>query len=47
VKPALVLLGRKGFDKADEQYRSAHDHYRRNEHAQAITEAGKAFESTR
>lgn len=45
VKPALVLLGRKGFEKADEQYRAAHDHYRRNEYPQAITEAGKAFES--
>ena len=45
VKPALVLLGRKGFAKADEQYRAAHDHCRRNEYPQAITEAGKAFES--
>ena len=45
VKPALVLLGRKGFEKADEQYRSAHDHYRRDEYPQAITQAGKAFES--
>lgn len=45
VKPALVLLGQKGFEKANEQYRSAHDHYRRDEHPQAITEAAKAFES--
>jgi hypothetical protein len=45
VKPALVLLGRKGFEKADEQYRSAHKHYRHKEYPQAITEAGRAFES--
>jgi HEPN domain-containing protein len=45
VKPALILLGRKGFEKANEQYRSSHDHYRRDEYPQAITEAGKAFES--
>ncbi|HTR85284.1 MAG TPA: HEPN domain-containing protein [Reyranella sp.] len=46
VVPALTLLGRKGFEKADEQYRSAHKHYRHGEYPQAITEAGKAFEST-
>jgi hypothetical protein len=46
VKPALLLLGGKGFEEADKQFRSAHSHYRRNEHPQAITEAGKAFEST-
>lgn len=45
VKPALILLGRKGFEKAEEQYRSAHKHYRHNEYPQAVTEAAKAFES--
>jgi hypothetical protein len=45
VKPALVLLGGKGFEEADRQYRDAHAHYRRGEYPQAVTEAGKAFES--
>lgn len=45
VKPALRLLGRAGFEKADEQYREAHAHYRAGEHSQAITSAAKAFES--
>ncbi|UYN96562.1 MAG: hypothetical protein KIT25_06415 [Enhydrobacter sp.] len=46
VKPALRLLSGKGFEEADRQFRDAHTHYRRGEHPQAITEAGKAFEST-
>lgn len=45
VKPTLILLGRAGFENADTQYRAAHDHYRRGEYPQAVTEAGKAFES--
>jgi hypothetical protein len=45
VKPTLVLLGKKGFEQADEQYRAAHNHYRMSEYPQAVTEAGKAFES--
>src|SRR5207245_823569 len=28
------------------QFRAAHAHYRKDEHPQAITESGKAFEST-
>lgn len=45
VKPALILLGREGYEKADAQYRAANEAYRRDEFSQAITEAGRAFES--
>jgi hypothetical protein len=45
VKPALTLLGQKGFEKADEHFRAAYKHYRHKEYPQTINEAGKAFEA--
>jgi hypothetical protein len=45
IKPALTLLGRKGFEKVDEHFRAAYKHYLHDEYAQTINEAGKAFEA--
>lgn len=45
-KPSLVLLSAKGFAGPQEEFITAHRHYRAGEYAQAVTEAGKAFEST-
>ncbi len=45
VKPALTLLGHKGFEGPNEEFREAHRHYRAGEYSQAVTSANKAFES--
>lgn len=46
VKPALSLLNVAGFQGASNEFLEAHGHYRKGEHADAIADALKAFEST-
>ncbi|NQU59961.1 MAG: HEPN domain-containing protein [Rhodospirillales bacterium] len=46
VKPALALLSDPIFKGAEEEYRSAHTHYRSGENKDAIVDAANAFEST-
>jgi hypothetical protein len=46
IKPALSLLLIPGFEKADEDFRTAHRHYRSGEIKDAIVAANRAFEST-
>lgn len=46
VVPALTLLGDKRFSGPEQEFRSAHDHYRKGQHREAITDANSAFEST-
>jgi hypothetical protein len=46
VKPALVLLGDPRFAGVQEEFLSAHAHYRVGEHEDAILDANRAFEST-
>ena len=44
-KPALILLGDPRFKGAQEEFLSAHAHYRAGEHEDAILDANRAFES--
>jgi hypothetical protein len=46
VKPALTLLGERGFEGAQEEFLKAHTHYRNRELKDSIAWALKAFEST-
>lgn len=46
VKPALKLLGDPRFAGAQEEFHSAHAHYRAGEYEDAIHDANRAFEST-
>jgi hypothetical protein len=46
VKPALVLLADARFAGAQDEFLSAHAHYRADEHEDAIVDANRAFEST-
>lgn len=46
VKPALFLLSTTGFEGAQEEFLSAHKHYRNGDFEEAITNAAKSFEST-
>lgn len=46
VKPALALLLEDGFAGPNEEFMSAHQHFRHGRHEEAITDACKAFEST-
>ena len=46
VKPALVLLADPRFEGAQQEFLSAHAHYRAGEHEDAIIDANRAFEST-
>ena len=46
VRPALHLLTEEGFQGADDEFRSAHEHYRHGRHKEALVDALKAFEST-
>ncbi|MEG3845159.1 STM4504/CBY_0614 family protein, partial [Microcoleus sp. herbarium14] len=45
VVPALSLLSSEHFKGAEEEFRSAHAHYRNKKHKEAIVDALKAFES--
>lgn len=46
VKPAILLLNTADFGGATEEFLEAHSHYRKEEYADAIADALKAFEST-
>ncbi|MFZ4554791.1 MAG: STM4504/CBY_0614 family protein [Pseudanabaena sp.] len=46
VVPALTLISSEGFSGAEQEFRSAHQHYRNQEYKAAIVESLKAFEST-
>lgn len=45
VKPALALLSESAYEKANEDFRTAHRHYRSGEWKDAIVAANRAFES--
>ncbi|HLO51750.1 MAG TPA: hypothetical protein VK211_25280, partial [Kamptonema sp.] len=46
VVPALSLLSSQQFKGAEQEFRSAHQHYRNQKYKEAIVDALKAFEST-
>lgn len=46
VVPALSLLSSQNFKGAEQEFRSAHQHYRKKEYKDAILDAQNAFEST-
>ncbi|MDP9732130.1 UNVERIFIED_ORG: hypothetical protein QE446_003910 [Rhizobium sp. SORGH_AS260] len=46
VRPALLLLQDKIYAGADEEFRSAFDHFRKGKTKECLTDALKAFEST-
>ena len=46
VKPTLSLLREDGFDGANEEFLSAHAHYRHGRYKECLVDALKAFEST-
>lgn len=46
VLPALSLLSSQQFKGAEQEFRSAHEHYRNQKYKEAIVDALKAFEST-
>lgn len=46
VVPALQLLQDEHFEGAEEEFQSAHQHYRDEKHKEAVVDALKAFEST-
>jgi hypothetical protein len=46
VVPALSLLSSQQFNGAEQEFRNAHEHYRKQEYKDAIVDALNAFEST-
>jgi hypothetical protein len=46
VVPALSLLSSQNFKGAEQEFRSAHEHYRKKKYKEATSDALKAFEST-
>jgi hypothetical protein len=46
IKPALKILSDKQFEGAQEEFLSAHKHYRNNENEECINDCLKSFEST-
>jgi hypothetical protein len=46
VVPALSLLSSQHFKGAEQEFRNAHEHYRKKEYKDAIVDALNAFEST-
>ncbi len=46
VLPALKLLHEEGFEGANDEYRSAHEHYRHERYKECLNDCLKAFEST-
>lgn len=46
VKPALALLSDKDFKGANQEFLSAHEHYRSQEYKECLNDCLKAFEST-
>jgi hypothetical protein len=45
VEPAVNLLFKEGFEGASEEFMKAHEHFRKGNDKEAVTEAQKAFES--
>jgi AbiJ N-terminal domain 4 len=45
VKPALTILRQKGFESAEQEFVSAHKHYRAGQNSQALIDCCKSFES--
>ena len=45
VKPALTVLRQSGFESAEKEFLSAHEHYRTGKNSQALIDCYKAFES--
>jgi hypothetical protein len=45
VKPALVVLRQRGYENAENEFLSAHEHYRAGNYSEALIECCKAFES--
>lgn len=46
VKPAISLLSESGFEGAQDEFLSAHEHFRHQRYKEALNEALKSFEST-
>ncbi|MEP0868885.1 hypothetical protein NDA01_03615 [Trichocoleus desertorum AS-A10] len=46
VVPALSLLSKQSFEGAEQEFRNAHEHYRKREYKDAIVDSLNAFEST-
>jgi hypothetical protein len=46
IKPALLILTNDSYQKADDDFRAAHKHYRAGDWQAAIVAANRAFEST-
>lgn len=46
VKPALALLNQSGFEGANEEFLSAHTHFRHGRHKEALVDCLKSLEST-
>lgn len=46
VKPALLLLNRKGFEGAEDEFLRAHEHHRAGKHKESMNECLKSIEST-
>jgi len=46
VLPALLLLHEEGFEGANDEYRNAHEHYRKGKYKECLNDCLKAFEST-
>lgn len=45
IKPALALLTKRGFETANDDFMTAHRHYRNHENKDAVVAANRAFES--
>jgi Domain of unknown function (DUF7014)/AbiJ N-terminal domain 4 len=46
VRPALALLTEPGFEKANEEFMTAHRQYREGHHKESVVAANRAFETT-
>lgn len=45
VKPVLLILGKREYQGAQDEYLKAHEHYRHGRHKEAILECQKSIES--
>lgn len=45
VQPAISMMSEEGFEGASQEFMSAHEHFRKGRHKEAISDALKAFES--
>ena len=46
IKPALTVIANKTFRNAEQEFLSAHEHYREQRYEECLTDALKAFETT-